>query len=302
VRLNRKTVFLGILLVGLFVAALTQGRIAALRAALGAEQTKLALLISRTADLKKEIGLTRAAIEAESRPHALALAAIQRERAAIAEKNPDSRWAEPPAHLPAWDEQSPYVWLSKETLQRLPVVPFSKEGKLDAQLAAVLAVDDKGREQLNRKLRDVVGRYRELEAAAAQPTTNHLPGISETKGAKATIVIKPIAEESSRLKEQFMASLKSELGAGRGALVADLARGWLAENMDADGKEPKTISAARHPDGSLSITIRSGSQWMSVGGPSNLEQYVPPHLLPFFAALQTPAEPGAAVSEIPDQQ
>jgi len=206
------------------------------------------------------------------------------------EAQPGSRWAEPPAVWPDWNPASPYVWIRKETIPHLPVEPFGSEGTLRPEVASVLGVNEAQQDALNRTLSRLMTEYHSIEASQAERTDKHLDGIVGD-GPKVTVQIQPSAD-SQRFKDQFQAALTESLGEQRSQLLSQTAEFWMNSEFGI-GAEPKTISVIRHPDGSYNISVRSGSNWMSVGGPSTLESYVPAHLMPLFSDVLPQPKDGA---------
>jgi hypothetical protein len=295
-----------IIIVTIFGCALLSGvaiqrRIRAARLRIDETQAQLAALSTQTDALKNGLESRQSQLQTEIAARDSALESVTKENRQLAAIDPDSPWAEPPARLPDWNVDSPYVWLQKDALTQLPITPFSKNADLAAGLASALAFEEKDRRQLSQTLRDILQQYQSLETAGAQFTTNHLPDIMNATGRKATIILQPVPEEAARLKNEFAATIKSAMGEKRGELVAQLAEPWLHENLSLDQTQPKTISAVRHPNGTLNITIKSASNWMSVGGPTRLEDYVPSHLLHFFAGLEQSSDQNSpSADSLPD--
>ncbi len=218
------------------------------------------------------------------------LAALARQ---LSVEDTDPRWHLPPATLPDWNADSPYVWVAKELLPKFPVQPFDSNGQLDPKVAQVLAAEPEQVAALNQTLSRLVTEFRTHEAAHAKPTEEHLPGIAQRDGDKRTITVEPIPEISARLREQFETAVREQFGRQRGELLLNTARGWVQEQFGwtsdqpgAPPPEPRTISVVRNPNGTFNISIRSGHVEMSVGGPNTLDDYLPAHLRHFFAGLE----------------
>jgi hypothetical protein len=285
-RFPRLTIVLAFLVVTVYLALRGQSRISELRRNLAASEARLAAVKAECAVLEAENQFAQSNVQRETSARNFAHAALAAETQTIATIDPESLWVDPPAELPNWTPDSPYVWLSKETLARLPFRPFSKMGELDPEMGVILDISDPERRNLNERLRSSLEEYRRIEALTAEYTTNHPPGISQFPGEKVTITVRPNKEESQRLQNEFAASLKSSLGDQRSDLILRRARHWLGQNFTRDGAEPKTYSATRHANGSYNISMQTGNSSMSVGGPMTMEEHIPAHLLPFFAALQ----------------
>lgn len=211
--------------------------------------------------------------------------------------DPDALWSSPPAQLPDWNPDSPYVWLPKEMLPRFPVQPFTPEGSLNPAVAAVLTLEPEATRKLNQSLSRQLAEYRAQEAARATPVNEHLPNIAAKDGDKFTLRVDPQPELSAQHRRQFEAVLREHLGPQRADIVLQTAQGWLAEQFgwaeDWQGEsvvEPKIFSVARHPDGHYDISIQSGRGSMSVGGPNSIIDYIPEHLRHFFAGQENQAK------------
>lgn len=252
-------------------------------------------------EARQRLEALREEVEAERRHRdatVAQVAALGRDLAAAeAVTGADPRWLFPPPELPDWNPESPYVWLPKGLLPRLPVQPLGKDGALTPQMAEMLAVEPGRLAVLNRTLRRLVAEFRTQEAAHARITEEHLPGIASAEGEKRTIVVEPLPELSADLRGQFEAALQRELGPQRAALLQETAAGWMQDQLGwtdntpgAPPPQPRTFSAARRPDGSFQIAIQSGRGWMSISGPNTLGDNIPPHLRHLFAELEREPE------------
>lgn len=246
-------------------------------------------LEAKGAELARESNAAKARAELAAKSRTEARAAVQEGLRRLAKEAPDSLWTEPPAELPDWNPDSPFVWLRKDILKTLPLSTFNDRGDFDSELAEILALAPAESSALGAKVSAMVADYRAGEQARAKLTTNHLPGIEN--GEKVTIEV-PALEEAERkqLEARFKSALDTHLGPQRAEIVGDRAASWVADRFADFGKETKTISVVRHPDGSYNVSTRWGSSWMSVGGRLKLEDQVPAHLLPSFASLQPPPE------------
>ncbi len=209
--------------------------------------------------------------------------ALEKDLAAI---DPESRWAMPPLAEREWDPKSPYVWLRKELLPSFPVNPFDDQGHLRPEIAAVLTVDPAQVRALDVAVGRMVAENERREVARARTTDEHLPGVNQHGGPKVTLRIDPDPDGDAQMRQEFLAKLQGALGTQRAALLEQTAGSWLDSKTAAPGKIPKTFSVVRHPNGSFNISIQSGSMSMSSGGDHSLRNDIPPHLLPFFSALE----------------
>jgi hypothetical protein len=217
--------------------------------------------------------------------------AIEKAEAELSRTDPEAHWATPPESLPDWNTQSPYVWLRKDILPKLPIQAFTENGALKTEVASVLMLDQNQKTALNTTLTSLLAEYHSLEAAKAQKTDEHLPGIADQKGDKVTIRVEPQPEDGQRLMQQFQTALRNQIGEQRADLMLKASEMWLDEQFSQSGAEPKTISILRHPDGSYSLSIKSGASWFSTGGPwRNIKSNIPVHLRQMFSDI-IPAQP-----------
>lgn len=251
---------------------------------------------ARRAQLEEQIVTTTAALEsarqelrgqkAGGKELQTALAKAERE---LAKVDPESRWVASPARLPDWNGDSPYLWLRKEMLPRLPVEVFTETGGLREEVASILTLEPNQRAVLNATLARLLAEYRTLEAAKAERTDEHLPGIVGQAGDKISVRVQPLPEEGARLKQQFATALRAELGIQRADLVIQTGDNWLDSQFSQFGAEPKTISLIHHSAGSYNISIKSGNSWFSTGGPWQIISHqIPVHLRPLFGELAEP--------------
>jgi hypothetical protein len=219
----------------------------------------------------------------------------------LAKVDPESRWVAPPATLPDWNRDSPYLWLRKEMLPKLPVEVFTETGALQEEVGAILTLDPNQRAVLNATLARLLAEYRTLEAAKAERTEDHLPGIAGQAGDKISVRVQPLPEEGARLKRQFETALRTELGVQRADLVIQAGDNWLDSQFSQFGAEPKTISLIHNQGGSYSICFQSGHSWFSTGGPWQIiNSHIPVHLRPLFSEMVEP-EAGKVIEMSNDQ-
>lgn len=287
-RLNRPFIVLGIIGVASFIGIQRQHALQSLR------QTNAALA--------EQIGFTQAQIrerQASLTPLQEELAELRKTRAETAAKaaallrelapeNSDARWSIPPTQLPDWDPDSPYVWLNKELLTRFPLQPFSSTGALSPTVASLLVLEPQQVQQLNENITRLVAEYRAQEAARAQPAEQTISGQESGQIKKLTLIIPPSPEFSATLKDQVERTLVAQLGQSRADLLLQTAAGWWQEQIGGSGTESRVFSVERQADNSYQVSISSGTMRMSVGGVGSINDYVPPHLRPFFDSLTSP--------------
>lgn len=251
-------------------------------------RAELAALQSRRAATETELVRWRDQLEEQRRLGAVEasrLATLVRESGHEAEA---PLWTEPPARVPDWNPASPYVWLRKESLPSFPVPVFDEEGRLVAGVASVLMVPPETLRRLNGRLAGLLDGLHAEELAHAEPSDEHLPGVAEGKGERLTIKVPALPDVGARLKAEFEAALSESLGPARADLVQRTAAGWLDMHFSQFGSEPSIISVLRHPEGTFNVSKKSGFSSMSVGGPTDIRDYIPVHLRPLFAPLTEP--------------
>ena len=287
----RHVVFLASLLA---VAAI----VAARHSAISRTRAALEEALAHVADVDKKIVAAELALNAEhqtAKEHIVAtsqaLAQLADKETELSKVDPDSAWSSPPDEWPEWNEKSPFVWLRKEMLSKLPVEPFTKDAELPVAVANVLALDKDAHQALNADLRRIINDYHEFEMGFVQRIDNPLPGIAGD-GPSATVRVNPLPEEISRFKQEFVQTLTGAVGEQRADLLLQAGEGWLDSQFGQSGGEPKTISVVRHPDGTYSMAMRHGSSWFSTSGFSNLDAYIPKHLLSFFSDVMNGAGSG----------
>ena len=278
-------------LAGLILCLRGQARISETRRELHREEVRLAGMSNAISMVKSDIAILRGEIEAQERTRNSTFTSIEAARREMAKIEPESLWAEPPRSLPDWQPDSPYVWLSKEMLTHLPIRPFTDDGELQPGVAMVMTLNGEQQRRVNQMTRAVLEEYQQLENATVKLSTNHLPGISTSDGKKLTIEVRPLPKDGERLKEELIAEFKSALGEQRAALLLESARSWIAQKFSNFSEEPKIISVARHRNGTYNVSLGtpSGQAYMSVGGPTSIDPYIPPHLLHYFDDLRSPS-------------
>jgi hypothetical protein len=213
----------------------------------------------------------------------LKLAKSEREFAKI---DPEARWVAPPASLPEWNSESPFVWLRKDMVSQLPVAPFMEQGQLRPEIGYLLTLDAATQQRLNQELKNILTEYRDLEAAKAELTDEHLPGIAGQQGEKITVQVRPQPADGARLKTRFETALKEAMGNQRAELLTQAGDVWINSEFAQFGSETKTVSLIRNRPGSYNISIKSGGNWFSTGGPADaVLPQIPVNLRPMFAPL-----------------
>ncbi len=246
-------------------------------------QSQLTVSHDRVTAATEALESAQRALRAANDEHDRVLAAVAKAGRLAAAKDPDARWATPPASLPEWNAESPYVWLRKEMVSRLPMSPFTEDGQLRPEVGYVLVVDPAVQRDLNNQLKQLLSDYRALEVAKAEQIDEPLPGIYGEKNQIVTIRVQPLVEEGARVKQQFEAALIGSLGAQRAELLLKAGDTWIGSEFAQFGAEPKIISVVRHSADSYNVSIKTGNNWISTGGPAKaVKDQIPPHLRPLF--------------------
>lgn len=191
---------------------------------------------------------------------------------------PESASAVPPAELPAWDPDSPYVWLEKSLLPRLHFNGFLPDGSLDPNIAKVLTLEEADQRKLGESLKRIVAEHRREETSHVRVVEEHLPDVANKEGPKFTLRIEPMTEISTRLRAEFEAALVQHLGEQRAQFLKDASTGWLSTLFQESQTEPGTVSFVLLPNGQYSMARRNGTGTMSATGSGDFRVYIPEHL------------------------
>jgi hypothetical protein len=149
----------------------------------------------------------------------------------------------------------------------------------------MLAISPDESAKTSRALQQLVKDFRAHEVAKAGRTIEPPSEKHPERGPKITITVPPLVDEGKQIQSAFESMLRSNLGDQRAGLMMQAGADWIAKEFSAFGAKPKTITAERSQTGRYQISIQSGGYWTSVGGVPSLNDYVPPHLRPFFAPL-----------------
>jgi hypothetical protein len=215
----------------------------------------------------------------------------------LAATAPETLWEIPPERWSLWQPESPYLWLSKDTLRYLQVTAFSQDGSLTAELATILTLSPEQHQTLNAGLRAFSAAYRKSEVGRVRYSKNHL---SREVGDATTIEIPALSlEDRHTLSTRFDDLLASALGAQRTELVKNLGAEWISRELGNFGSDPMVITVTRQENKMYTLVIQRGQSWTSMGGPISLTDHLPAHLAPFFRELEwlPEAEASALVSQ-----
>ncbi len=196
--------------------------------------------------------------------------------------------SQPPETLPEWNHASPFVWLPKAMLPQLPVQGFESDGSLKTDVAEVLTLEPEQVRVLNGALTGILKEYRAAEMTRAQPIEEHLPGIADREGRKLTIRVESMGDLAGEVRARYEASVVEVLGSQRSDILLKASEGWLGETFNVAETEPRIVSVVRAPDGTYSLSMKSGDSGMSVGGANAIEDYIPIHLRPLFLPVLSP--------------
>jgi hypothetical protein len=262
---------------------------------------------ARAALEARQAGLERVRVEADSISGLTALARrrladlneeLRREKARaagaeagearLARANPDLRWLAPPEDPPAWNKESPYVWLRKSAMNTLPVPGLNLRGQLPDVACQLLDLTAGEKAAVEAAAAKLLADFGNAERAAAQPAEKHLNGVAGLPGAKVTIEIPPLPDLANQLQAQFDQALQGEIGAQRASLLEAWSAPTLAARLNLGAVEPTIISIRRAPDGSLFMARTGSMAGGTAGNDISLDDLVPPELLPLFQAVATP--------------
>jgi hypothetical protein len=263
-------------------------RLRALRREIVEVSRTLAETKSQVSDAESRLARRRQqlATSAEERDQLLASAAITEK--ALAKSDPESRWASPPEGEQRWNPESPYIWLSRDALQTLPLSPlvFDGDGELGDRIADILAVDEATYTRLNQKLSAIVKDYRTQAVSHIQTLTELPSDIANQDGEKLAIQVVPQPKESKRYEEAYIEALREQLGEVRSDLISSMTKERLTSEFNLSDEGPTTVGVVRHADGSYTISTHSGGGFLQVGGVRTLADNIPAYLLPFFQGLE----------------
>ena len=233
--------------------------------------------------------LDRQMIESDSTVSELAELGRRRSRSSASEESAD---AHPPAELPAWDPDSPHIWVDKGLFQRLHLHVFLPDGSLTPVATEILALDKPKANQLGETLRKIVSNHRYQETTRARVEQEHLPDIAKYEGQKFTLRVDPPPENSANFKAEFETALTENLGTQRYQLIAGSISNGLSAIFGVQQSRARITSFVRLPDGQFRMAEEGGRiPWAT--GPLDIRSFVPKHLHSFIPDdfLRNPAKP-----------
>ncbi len=99
-------------------------------------------------------------LEAEVNERNRHVAAVARVEHELKEEHPETRWVDPPSQWPEWNPESPYVWIRKEIIPKLPVTAFTDDGSLRPEVGLVMTINPVEMQRLNHTLSDLLRQVR----------------------------------------------------------------------------------------------------------------------------------------------
>ena len=240
----------------------------------------------------------RADIHREKQKANALLAGAMAGEGRLAQGNADARWVEPPAELPSWNKESPYIWLRKAALDHstIRIPTLDRNGQLPSLLCQLLDITPAQKSGVEDATAKFLSDFGDVELAAAKVTENHLRGVAGLPGAKVTVEIPAMSGAVDQLGAQVAQTLRAQLGEQRASIVLD----WDQHDGDLFNlhtAEPKIISVRREPGGVMYISTQVGGMMIgTTGNDLSLESHIPRPLLSLFQAV-APPPPDASSSQ-----
>ena len=194
-----------------------------------------------------------------------------------------------PNKLPTWNPESPYVWLEKPLLKRMPFPVFGLNGSLSPPASEFLALQPGEANRLNESLKRLVTEHQRQEASRSRVVQEHLPNIANDPGPKFTVRIEPGTEVSVDLRTKAEAALTEHLGVQRMELFNRPITDGLSKLF---GKQPlgvRTLSFVSIPNGMFMVAEQQGDSETSreccfsdIRGkvPEHLHHLIPTEFIP----------------------
>lgn len=219
-----------------------------------------------------------------------ARANLARAEAQRAASDPESRWAIPPAVLPEWTPESPYVWIEKGILNAIPMEPFTASGQLHPWLPDVLAIEPESARNLTAILDRHLQVLRSLEAEQMVVSQEAAaPGPNGDERPVSIRVTLPYVD-AGPIRSALESDLRRELGDSRADLVLNWGQAWLDEHFGDPVQTPRTYQVTRASDGTFAIETRTARGSSSMNNIPDFTLFLPEHLRAWFQPLH-PADP-----------
>lgn len=200
-------------------------------------------------------------------------------------------WAKPPDSLPEWNLNSPYIWLSKDSLTKLPIPALGSRGSIDGSMAELFGIPPELAKDLNAATAEVFRRLESLESELATATTP-----SEKPNSLQLQIQIPTAA-MSELKSSFEEAFHRFLGPQRAEIILGLGRSWSDEVFSLE----KSFTVTLLPGDTYEIASSGGGIYRSFGGTSSLDGLLPSHLTARFKAHFDSIKRGRADGTKPDE-
>jgi hypothetical protein len=196
-------------------------------------------------------------------------------------------WNSPPNIWPEWNLKSPFIWLDKQVLPKLPLPTVGKEGEITKDIAGILGISSEQLGRLNQKLQEIVSENRTLAQNCAAITNDDAAAAGPVDEMKISVTIQVPPETTAELKNRYQSVIGEELGEDRKNLLCGSidTRSWLDREFRTNAE---VISVVRHPNGTYNIGFKERGS--SFGGVTRLEDYLPDFVLPLFDAIRNRRE------------
>jgi hypothetical protein len=250
--------------------------------ALQDSENKLAALRHRLANAESALNSARQEQGAQNRAHAQTTAAVDAARHALSIKAPETQWLAPPASLPKWETDSPFVWVRKDFLRELNLQVFAQDGAIRRAAAELLGVDKSTQAAINGQIQQALSNYHAIQLAKAE-VSSAPPASGQGNGPTVTVQIPAMPDQGAALTGQITQILQQNLGGQRAQLVASTAELWL---NDFSSTQALLVSVTPQTDGNyhLEMQLPNGSSSTYGGIPAaRVQQLVPDYLLPLLA-------------------
>jgi len=281
----RLTVATLILAVGLALWASRQAAVNRARQALTDELAERAALDERVAIARRAIDSARGEVAEQRSRRGAQMAAASRLRKELANATPESQWAEPPSDWPRWESASPYVWLRKGMLTKLPLARFNNDGGLSEEAAKVLDLTPTQVSSLNASLQQILATFRASQFARIEKENG--PPDSPSGDRTLTVKVPALPQDGAGFEQQFETALRNELGAERAEILIKANTNWLESQFDQGNASASTWSLTLHTNGlaTLDTSDGRGGSGSNSGSQGSIQKSIPPYLIPSFGDL-----------------
>src|SRR5262245_15083363 len=112
-RISRLTIVLTVLACALLLSVRGLRSISAAKEQTRVAAARLQVVNAKIESARQELATAREIAKTGRAARNKSVSLLSAEKASGAKNDAESAWAEPPARLPLWDAESPYVWISK---------------------------------------------------------------------------------------------------------------------------------------------------------------------------------------------